>query len=235
MQRQPARDALLDVLSDNAAMGDPKFRSMALTAVAEYDTQEVGEAIAPFAESDPSSKVEADASLALGGVLAFDAQDILVANADKESYSYQIRTAAIEALGKRNDPKAIDVSLKYAAYGRHDRVRPVAIRALGKLAKENIGRRKELRATIKRFLTDPQDRAVTAAIEALATIGDDASLDIIRAWMPSAIKRSHYFVAVDALANARPEGESPGIDALQSAIDKLRQDMRSMQQRIEKQ
>lgn len=231
MRCHAARDTLVALLGDQAAIEHPKVRAAVISAAGTYDAPEIGKAIAPFAASDESSKVEAEATEALGNIPSFDAQDILVANADKESYYHQIRVAAIEALAKRNDPKAIDVAGKYAAYGQHDRVRPVAVRALGRLARANENRRSEIRATLMRLLTDPQDRTVWAAIDALADIGDAESTAAIRRLLSGATKPTTYRRAGDALEKAKPESESDEIKALRRSVDELRQTVHELRER----
>lgn len=233
MRSNRARDALLALLQDKAAIADHKVRAAVIEGASGYDTVEVGRAIAPFARSDPSSNVEAVATTALGQVRAFDAQDILIKNADKESYSHQIRIAAIEALAERDDPPAIDVALKYAAYGRHDRVRPVAMRALGRLARDHRDRRREIRAFLIRGLTDPQHRTVLASIDALADIGDAESTAALRQLLSGSPEPRAYNAAVDALKRAKPETESEAVRALRRTVDELREEVNKLRERLE--
>ena len=228
-----AKEALLSLLSDERAMADHKVRAATVRAAGRYDAPEVGRALASFAQTDPSSKVEAAATKALGHVRSFDAQELLVRNADKDSYQFQIRTAAIEALGQRNDPKAVEVAMEYASYGHHDRVRPAAIRALGRLARINPLRRDEIRAALARWLTDPQDRTVRASIEALADIGDAESTAAIRRLMAGGTKPEIYYRAVDALARSKPDVESETIRSLRREVDELREQLHQIADRLE--
>ncbi len=229
MRSNRAKDALLSLLSDEAAMADHKVRRAAIGAAGRYDAPEVGRAIARFAASDPSSKVEASATKALGNVRSFDAQDLLVENADKESFQFQIRIAAIEALAERNDPKAVEVAMKYASYGRHDRVRSAAIRSLGRIARDNLLTRDEVRTALIRWLTDPQDRVVRASIEALGDVGDAESKAALRQRMDGAIKPQLYYRAVDALARTRPDAESQSLRSLREELQDLREQLHRLQ------
>jgi HEAT repeat protein len=159
----------------------------------------------------------------MGRIRSFDAEDLLIANADKDSFYNQIRSAAIAALAKRNDPKAFEIAYKYAAYGHDDRLRPVAIRALGRLARNNPSRRDEVRAALARWLTDPQDRSLMAAIEALADMADAESQSLIRQRLAGAIKPDIRHRAEDALARARPEAESETMESLRKQVRELRE------------
>jgi len=230
MRCNPARDTLVALLSDQAAIEHPKVRAAVISAAGTYDAPEIGKAIASFAVSDESSKVEAEASEALGDIPSFDAQDILVANADKDSFYHQIRVAAIEALAKRNDSKAVEVAMKYAAYGQHDRVRPVAVLALGRLARANWNRRSEIRNELVRLLADPQDRTVWAAIDALADIDDAESTAAIRRLLSGATKPTTYRRAVDAMEKTKPESESDELKALRRSVDELRQTVHELRE-----
>jgi len=232
MKSNRARDALLGLLREPESLAAHKVRAAVVSAAGAYDEAEVGAAVAPFAEADASERVEASATAALGRIRAFDSSNLLVANADKESFWDQIRMAAIGALAARNDPPAIEVAMKYAAYGQEDRLRPVAIRALGRLARENSERRAELRAVIARWLTDPQDRVVWASIEALADIGDAESTAAIRGLLGAAVKERTRHMAEDALARARPDSEPEGVKALRDEVIELRQQINRLRDRV---
>ncbi len=231
MNNARGRDALLVLLGKRKTLDNSRVRAAVIQAAGSYDTREIGAALVPFAKSDPSERVEAAATRALGKIRSFDAQAVLVANAAKESFQGSIRLAAISALARRNDPRAIDIAMQYAAYGNADRMRPTAIRALGRLARQNPTRRDALRATIANWLTDPQDRSIVAAIGALADMGDAASQAALRKAMRGAMKETQRNAAADALARARGETESDRLRALREEMRELREQVGALRAR----
>ncbi len=233
MRTHAARDTLAALLRNDQVLDNHNFRTGLMTAAGQYDSKEIAASIAPYAVADPSERVEAAATTALGNVTALDVQAILVRNADKESYGYQIRIAAIGALAKRDDPQAIDVAMRYAQYGRHDRVRPVAIRALGKLARIHKSARATIFPSLVRWLSDPQARAQTAAIGALADIGDAKSVTALNTFLKSHPRPVFYYAAKDALARVDPESEHESMKSLRESVEKMRESLYTLQEQFQ--
>lgn len=235
MNTPAARDALLALLADRIVSGAHQVRRAMVSALRRYDTAEVGEALATLARSDPSSLVEAEATRALGEVLSFDATALLIENTGKESYTDQIRIAALEALTAREAPEAIDVLLTFGAYGKPERTRPVAIRGAATVARAHRHRRDEVRRSLVEWLRDPQDRSVSAAIGGLATLADSASLDALRRFLDSAIKPHHRLEAEDALRTARAEDDGGVVRKLGERIEQLQKRIEELYPPAEKQ
>jgi hypothetical protein len=170
--------------------------------------------------------VEAAATRSLGDVYSYDATALLIENTTKDSYTDQIRIAALEALALTESPEALDVQLAFAAYGNPERTRPVAIRGAAALARVEDGRRDEVRRALVGWLRDPQDRAVSAAIAGLARIADAESLAALRNFAAGGVKPHHRLEAEDALKNAKPDDDS---GVMRSLGERLRQ----LQKRVE--
>jgi len=233
-QTVAAREALLRLLVEPKALENHKVRAALVEAGGKYDTPAMGEAIAKFARGDASERVEAEATSALGSILSFDATAILVANADKESQSNQIKAAAISALAARNNLEGIAVALKYSAYGNHDRLRPGAIRALGRLAKENRDERERIRPVLAAMLMDPQDRTVGSAVDALVAIGDAESTAAVRRFLEGTVKPQIRRRAEGALARAKGDTETETVRTLRETVTELRKTVEDLQRRLEK-
>lgn len=233
MQANDAHDALASLLRNDRILANHDFRAGLMSAAASYDSKVIGASLAPFAIADSSSRVEAAATAALGKVPSFDAEDILMQNTIKESFQFQIRIAAIAALAARDDPQAANMAMRYAQYGRHDRVRPVAISALGKLARAHPYDRAKIRSALIRWLRDPQDRSVIASVNALADIGDAESAAAIRKFQDSSTTRPvYYFAAKDALARIKPESDSESVKTLRKSVEEMREKISKLQEQF---
>lgn len=233
MRTNTARDTLAALLRNDRVLENHDFRVGLMTAAGKYDSREIGASLAPFAVADPSERVEAAATRALGKVSALDVQDILVQNAHKESYGYQIRIAAIGALVQRDDPQAMDVAMHYAQYGQHDRIRPVAIRALGKIARMHKQSRAKIRPSLIRWLTDPQDRALLASIGSLGDIGDAESVAALNTYLDSHPRPVFYYAVKDTLAKIDPETESESVKSLRQSVEKMRKSLSELRDKFD--
>lgn len=233
-QTPDAREALLALLADPKVIEDHKVRRALVSAAGKYDRPEVGEVLAKFAQSDASYHVEAAATRALGNVKSYDAAALLTANADKYSPDNNIRYAAIDALTERGDPQAFEVAKKYAAYGQDDRIRGAAIRALGRIGRDERERRDEIRPMLVEWLSDEHVRAVEASIDALAEMADEESLAALRRFSGGGAREVFRKQASDALVRAKPDEDSETVRSLRGTVEDLHRQIEALQERLEK-
>jgi aminopeptidase N len=235
MQAPAAMEKLIEALrADEAGIADARVRRAVIDALARYETPEVAEIMVRFALSDPSYGVVAAATAALGRTTHGDVTDILLANAEQDSYNDQIRRAALQALADRDLEAGIAPARKYAAYGQYDRIRPDAIRALGRLAHYET-HTEQIRRTLIELTLDPQPRARRAALEALADLGGSEAANVLRAVADSGVDQATRDTARAALARvdaAKPDG--PAAAALRREIARVRDEFQKVRDRVQK-
>ncbi len=184
MQSHRALRTLLDALvADGALSGaeNSKVRAAAARALGFYRSSEVTATLVRLAEQDESYAVEAAATRAIGSAGRREALSTLAANVNKESYQDQIRKAAVWALGELGEAGGVESCMRVAGYGHHDRTRPIAIEALGKLAL--LGHDTEaIESLLIRLLHDPERRAQVAAVEVLGKLGTTTGISYLAAF-----------------------------------------------------
>jgi aminopeptidase N len=171
-----SRSALLDL--GNADIDDARVRAAVVTALEDLPARQVTDRLAEVAATDPSYATRAAAIDALAAHEAREHASLVADLAHVTSQYDQVRTAALEALIAFDDPRGLDLGIRYSAYGEPDRSRPVAIRAVGRLAHHD---RDRAVAHLIALLDDPERRSVAAAGSALARLGDPRAVDAVRA------------------------------------------------------
>lgn len=233
MQSERALEALSAMLKQDGRLDDHKTRRAAVEAIGHYRDQLAVDALRRLAESDASYHVEAAATEALGGMHGFDVLTTVLANAEKRSHSEVIRTAALKALGELGAAEGVAVAKRYASRGVHERLRPEAVKALGRLA-----RLEEYEEDIRRFLidllNDDQHWTVEAAAEALIGLGDDAAVGAIRSLLKRANDPRIRQATGQALRRFEEDGTGrPGSDALRLELDAVRGRVRELETQVE--
>jgi aminopeptidase N len=130
---------------------------------------------------EPSVFVEAEACLSLGKLRTPHAGEILRAAAQRESFTDVIRQHAYRGLAESREEAAVPFLLEATAWGRVTQGRRSAVGALAQLMR---GRRdrdaRSVREEVERLLEDGDFRVQSAAVEALAVIGDSAAIGPLR-------------------------------------------------------
>lgn len=186
--RNTAIDSLADFGSDQArdellaiAMSDIKEAKVRVTLVKQlnnFDKDKVVDFLVKTAGEDPSYATRIAAIEGLAHHEAKDHADLIADLVNFKSQHENVRKAALKALVKFDDPRGLDLAIKYAAYGNLDRARPSAIETIGKLAEHDKDKAVEV---LLALLTDPERRAVRAAGSALSDVGDERAIEPIRA------------------------------------------------------
>jgi len=166
-----AHSALLGLLE--GGIGEAKVRVTLVEKVAELDDDAVVPLLAKTAGGDPSYATRVAAIEGLGKLEAKEHADLLVELVAFESQHDQVRRAALAALADLDEPRGLDLAIRYSAYGYMDRARPEAIRAIGKLAEHDRDRAVEC---LLALLEDPCGRPARAAGQALAELGDQRAV-----------------------------------------------------------
>ncbi|RMH41929.1 MAG: peptidase M1 [Deltaproteobacteria bacterium] len=230
-----ARDALIRAAD---ATQHPKARRGVVRALGAFRRDEAAaEALARIVETgDPSYFVEAEACLALGKTRSPRAPAVLRAALARDSFRDVIRQHAYRGLAEANDDTALDLLLAGTDYGRDPHGRRAAIGAAAQLA---AGRRdrdaRRVRERAEELLADRDFRVQAAAVEAVATLADPASIPALRDLadrdLDGRLKRRAREIIRD-IEEGRAAGER--VDALASAVDELRADLAALRARVDR-
>lgn len=230
MQKDAARDILLKALQPGRAITDHRVRNAAVAALGRYRSPQVAETLLRFAREDATYTIEATATGALANQLYTpEILGVLLQSAEKPSHGEVIREAAVRTLAHLEETAGIEAARRLAAYGQPDRSRPVGIDALARLARRldrekpaERALRKEIRDYLVSLLSDPQERSINAAINALATLGDAEAVGALELLAGSAAPADRRNAARDAIQRIRSgQGESSIISDLQARLRKL--------------
>ena len=185
-------------------------------------------------EGDRSYYVEAEAAAALGKTrssIAFAALERALA---KKSHNDVIRARTFEGFAALKDPRGIPVAFEWTEYGRSYQARDAAAVCLGRLA-EYTKEKEPIRDRLIELLDDPWLRTRMTAIGALRTLGDDAAipaLDRLAARELDGRVIRTCREATEALRKGRDKGEE--VSKLRKEMDKLREENKSIKDRLEK-
>ncbi len=183
---------------------DARVRASVISALRDQESDEAINLLAAVAESDPSYACRVSAVNGLAHLEADGHADLIVALVDQPSQHDQIRKAALGALADLDDERGLGLAMKYAAFGYMDRSRPSAISAIADLAEHDNDAAVEF---LLPLLHDPEGRARSATLSALATIADERALE-----------------PMNAIAQTDPD---PAVrDRAERAVKKLRENMK---------
>jgi len=156
-----------------------------------------------IASNDSAFRVRAAALIALGGIKAPNAFDVLSAAVNSDSPDGVLRDAALDGFGELGDARAVPVLTEWSAPGKPLSSRQDAIGALGQLDKKNDS----ITQTLLSYVHDPHFDARTAAILALGARGDVSAigpLQNIRSSGDSTMPEGPYLDTALRLLRAQP-------------------------------
>ena len=145
--------------------------------------------------------VASAAYAAYGATKSKDAYAVLTAALTKPSFRQVIAMGAIQGFGNLGDARAIPAVEQWAAYGAEEAVRPAAITALAKIAKNNPSAAQSFLEGIVQ--TDPYFRARSAAAQALGTLGQTSSIPVLETVEKTDGEESVQNNAWDAIADIK--------------------------------
>jgi aminopeptidase N len=230
-----ARDALVAALGRTP---HPKARRAVARALGQFRHDDAAAAaLEPLAATgDASYFVEAEACLALGRTRAARAPAALRKALERDSYLDVVRQHAYRGLAEARDDSAIPLLVDGTRYGRVSQGRRAAVHALAELA---VGRQdreaREVRERIEQLLDDPDFRVEQAALEGLAVLADWRALPALRRAVERNLdgrirRRGREIIRDLEEGRAREEGTR----ALREEVEKLRQDLTGLRERMGK-
>jgi aminopeptidase N len=235
LRTEVARDALIAAV---ATTEHPRARRAVVRALGQFRGDELAAAtLARVVESgDPSYFVEAEACLSLGKTRSPRAAELLTRASERESYNDVIRQYAYRGLAEARAESAIPMLVAATEYGRVSHGRRAALAALADLTRGRRDRsEREARELLEERLRDRDYRIQFAALEALAVLGDPASIgalrDLVARELDGRLRRRGREILRDISEGRSPAAE---IAALRDELDRLRGDSARMRERLDR-
>jgi len=227
-----AGDALLELFSAGVNGNDIVRVAMldALTTAPHDGSLDVLLDVAQDRSQD--HRVRAAAIQGIGELGNHSHMNVLLDALGEASYAESIREAAIGALVELDLPGAIEEIAPFTEPGQYSRLRPVALRAVARL-KEHAP---ELAFdTIAASLNDRVERARFAAASAMAELGDERGLPMLRRLARSHRQESYReHCAAQAEALAVNASEDKPDSSLAREIEDLRQEVEELREMVER-
>ncbi|MFO0839103.1 MAG: M1 family aminopeptidase [Phycisphaerae bacterium] len=222
MQKDGARDILLDVLAEGRMIAHHRVRRAAVDALSGYKHERVAATMLRLAKGDAAYGVEAAATGALGR--QEPSEEIiatLLANSQKPSQGDQIRQAAVRALADLDEKRGLEPAMRAGAYGQPYHSRPTGIDAVGRIGRK-LDDKKAARDFLVALIDDPQDNAAETAIRALGTLDDEEAigpLERLAAGSTRKARRDAARGAIDAIRGKH--GEDTVVRELRERVKRL--------------
>lgn len=235
-----ARDALLAGLAN----GQAKVRRAVATALGKFAKDEtVAAALKGVVQKgDKSYAVEAAAVRSYGSLKLDGTAAVLLPVLARESFGDQIRTAALDALGRSRDLGVLDALAAWTQRGKPRWARATALGAVAQLLKETTPaddqRKRALDAITAPLAADGENSRVRrAAVAALRELGGTAVakaevLEAIERHDPDTAIRDLAKEALTAVRGAAPANQE--VARLKDELARVRKEAAAVQDRLER-
>lgn len=161
---EASRAGLLAAVKDK----DSRIRRAAITGLAAFKDKQLAELFTSIIKTDQSYYVVAEAAKALGQTEATGAYEALTDLLKQDSWQDTLRAGAFNGLAALNDPRALEIGLKYAAPGNRDRLRGMAFQMLATAGKGN----EQVLKVLTEALKESSTQILSSALQSLAKMGD---------------------------------------------------------------
>jgi aminopeptidase N len=177
-----AQDPALEPL--RAGLGDPdsRVRSSVIESLGSFpEHAELIPLLRHALETDDSYAARGEAAGALGSFEKHrdQAEPILIAALDQESFHQLVRGGALKALAELDPGRAWEPARKLARYGAPVDVRSDALAALVTIGKHDRHRREEVRKLLEGYLDDPSYTLRETTYRRLGELGDPDAIPAI--------------------------------------------------------
>ena len=213
-------ESALSALTECTQVSHPKARRAVVTALGEFRSEVALEALLPFADTDESYYVQAEAARAIARTKQPRAFEVVSGVIGQPSHNDVVSVQALSGLAELKDERAIPLAKEWAAYGKPSRIREAALACLGKLGEGKT----DVTEFLIEYLDDPWLRARTSAVLALQELKDDTAIPAISRCIPRELDGRVIRRCREAIAAIR-EGKDRGED-----VKKLRDDMANLQE-----
>jgi aminopeptidase N len=228
---QWARDMLVTALHHK----HPKVRRAVAAALGNFRDEVVASALLEVARNDESYFVAAAAFTSLGKTRDPRAFAALADAAGKRTWNGTVEAGAARGLAELADVRAVDALLDAVRLGRDEGLRRAAAGALARTGELVYSERARIVDAIVELLDDPMflvQLAAIAAAEALQDVRALAALDrLATIGFDGRVRRD----AAEAAIRIREAQKVPSqVSALRSDLDTLREEQRTLQDKIDK-
>ena len=215
-------------------MRAPKVRRAVAAALGEFRSAEVASALLAPARSDESYFVRAAALAALGKTRDARAFDVLRARSRAPSWNGTIEAGAARGLAELADARAIDLLIDATKLGRDEGLRRVAVGALARAGSLVESERTRVADALGGLLDDPMFLVQLAAIAAAESFEDQRLLGALDRLAASGFDGRVRRDSAEAAMRIREAANVPSqVSALRSDLDTLREEQRTLQEKIE--
>ncbi|HTR63320.1 MAG TPA: M1 family aminopeptidase [Candidatus Binataceae bacterium] len=230
-------EAALDALIEGLNAAHPKARRAVARALGQFrDNDRAASALAALiGRGDESYFVEAEAALALGKTRDQRATEVLQGALARDSYLDVIRAHALAGMAETRDERAIAIGRDWSAYGRPPRARVAAMGVLARMARQKEARREEILDFMSPLSEDREFMVRMRLPGAFEEIGDSRGIAPLQRLVDRDLdgriqRRARAAIASIGEGRNRTEHDTK----VREDIDKLREENKKLQQRLEK-
>jgi aminopeptidase N len=225
-----ARDMLIGALPDARA----KVRRPVAGALGEFRSDVAASALIAPARSDESYFVRAAALAALGKTRDPRAFDVLVSAIAEPSWNGTVEAGAARGLAELADARAIAYLIEATKLGSDEGLRRAAVGALARGGTLLESERTRVVDVLAGLLDDPMFLVRIAAIAAAETLEDQRLLGTLDRLAADGFDGRIRRDATEAAMRIREAAKVPSqVSALRSDLDTLREEQRTLQEKIE--
>ena len=241
--RRQAAQALADIgtpkalaaLTESRDQPDARVRRQVVRAIGSFFHPDAKVALIEILGAEKNPDIIADAIRPLGKYPGSDVSAEIRRLLQQESYDNAVAAAAMDAARAREDatflPLMQQVIEQDVAFP--SKTLPGALDAVAYLGKE-LDERQQVRDFLTGYLNHPREKVQLAAINALGTLGDPATMDAVRAFHRGPKGDRKKKAAAEALKKIRKKQDTPeSLNALRGQLDTLREENESFRKDVE--
>ena len=241
--RRQAAQALADIgtpkalaaLIESRDQPDARVRRQVVRAIGSFFHPDAKIALIKILGVEKNPDIIADAIRPLGKYPGSDVSAEIRRLLQQESYDNAVAAAAMDAARAREDASFLPLMQKVIQRDSAfpSKTLPGAFDAVAYLGKE-LDERKQVRDFLTGYLNHPREKVQLAAINALGTLGDPATMDAVRAFHRGPKGDRKKKAAAEALKKIRKKQDTPeSLNALRGQLDTLREENESFRKDVE--
>ena len=226
-----ARELLLSALMHE----HPKVRRAVAAALGNFRDAGVASALLTASRDDRSYFVRAASLESLGKTRDTRAYDALIAAIRERTWNGTVEAGAVRGLAELGDARAGDALIEAVRLGADEGLRRAAAGALARLGALVYDERSRIVDAVVQLLDDPMFLVQLAAIAAAESLEDARALPSLDRLASSGFDGRIRRDAAEAAIRIREAQKVPSqVSALRSDLDSLREEQRTLQEKIEK-
>ena len=241
--RRQAAQALADIgtpkalaaLTESRDQPDARVRRQVVRAIGSFFHPDAKVALIEILGAEKNPDIIADAIRPLGKYPGSDVSAEIQRLLQQESYDNAVAAAAMDAARAREDASFLPLMQKVIQRDSAfpSKTLPGAFDAVAYLGKE-LDERQQVRDFLTGYLNHPREKVQLAAINALGTLGDPATMDAVRAFHRGPKGDRKKKAAAEALKKIRKKQDTPeSLNALRGQLDTLREENESFRKDVE--